>query len=36
MIRDKKCVFYPPFDHIRDLQVSKLYLKKLQDKFLML
>ena len=36
MIRDKKCVFYPPFDHIRDLQVSKLNLKKLQDKFLML
>ena len=36
MIKDKKCVFYPPFDHIRDLQISKLYLKKLQDRFLML
>ena len=36
MIKDKKCVFYPPFDNIHDLQVSKLYLKKLQEKFLML
>lgn len=36
MIKDKKCVFYPPFDNIHDLQISKLYLKKLQEKFLML
>lgn len=36
MIKDKKCVFYPPFDNVRDLQISKLYLKKLQEKFLML
>ena len=36
MIKDKKCVFYPPFDNVRDLQISKLYLKKLQEKFMML
>lgn len=36
MIKDKKCVFYPPFDNMRDLQISKLYMKKLQEKFLML
>ena len=36
MIKDKKCVFYPPFDNVHDLQISKLYLKKLQEKFLML
>lgn len=36
MIKDKKCVFYPPFDNIRDLQISKLYMKKLQDRFMML
>lgn len=35
MIKDKKCVFYPPFEHIRDLQISKLYMKKLQERFLM-
>lgn len=35
MIKDKKCVFYPPFDNVRDLQISKLYMKKLQDKFIM-
>lgn len=36
MIKDKKCVFFPPFDNVRNLQISKLYLKKLQEKFLML
>lgn len=36
MIRDKKCIFYPPFDNVRDLQISKTYLKKLQEKFLKL
>lgn len=36
MIKDKTCVFYPPFDNIRDVQISKLYMKKLQDKFLKL
>lgn len=35
MIKDKKCVFYPPFDKVHDLQISKLYLKKLQERFLM-
>lgn len=36
MIKDKKCVFYPPFDEVKDLQISKIYLKKLQERFLML
>lgn len=35
MIKDKKCVFYPPFDKVHDLPISKLYLKKLQERFLM-
>lgn len=33
MIRDKRCVLYPPFDHMTDLTVSKLYMKQLQEKF---
>lgn len=33
MIRDKKCVLYPPFDHFTELQVSKLYMKKIQKRF---
>lgn len=33
MIRDKRCVLYPPFDYVNELQVSKLYMKKLQEKF---
>lgn len=36
IIKDKKCVFCPPFDTTRDVQISKLYLKKLQERFLML
>ena len=35
MIKDKKCILYPPFDQVYDLQISKLYLKKLQEKFMM-
>lgn len=35
MIKDKRCVFYPPFDKANDLQISKMFLKKLQEKFLM-
>ncbi len=33
MIKDKKCVMYPPFNHENDLQVSKIHMKKLQDRF---
>lgn len=33
MIKDKRCVLYPPFDHETELQVSKIYLKKLQERF---
>lgn len=36
MIKDKTCIFYPPFDDIRDVQISKLYLRKLQERFLIL
>ena len=36
MIKDKKCIFYPPFNNVNDIQVSKAYLKKIQEKFLML
>ena len=36
MIKDKKSVIYPPFDHIHDLHVTKMYMKKLQERFLTL
>lgn len=35
-IKDKKCVFYPPFDMIKDISISNLYLKKLQKRFVQL
>lgn len=36
MIKGKSCIFYPPFDTVRDVQISKLYMKKLQERFLTL
>lgn len=34
MIKDKKCVFHPPFNKISNLRITKLYMKKILDKFL--
>ena len=36
MIKERYCVLYPPFEQARDLLVSKLYLKRLQERFPML
>ena len=33
LIRDNKCVLYPPFDKVTELLVSKKYKKELQDRF---
>lgn len=33
LIRDNKCILYPPFDKITELLVSKKYKKELQDRF---
>lgn len=33
LIDGKNCVFDPPFDRGRDVQISRYYFKKLQDKF---
>ena len=32
LIRDNKCILYPPFDKITELLVSKKYKKELQDR----
>lgn len=36
MIRENRCVMFPPFENITDLQVSKKYKKELQDRFYIL
>lgn len=33
LIKDNKCVLYPPFDQVTELLVSKKYKKELQDHF---
>ncbi|ADV42063.1 LytTR family DNA-binding domain-containing protein [Bacteroides helcogenes] len=33
LIKDNKCVLYPPFDKVTELIVSKKYKKELQDRF---
>lgn len=33
LIKDNKCVLYPPFDQVTELLVSKKYKKELQDRF---
>ena len=33
IIRDSKCILYPPFDKVSELQVSRKYKKELQDRF---
>lgn len=33
LIKDNKCVLYPPFDKVAELIVSKKYKKELQDRF---
>lgn len=33
IIKDSRCVLYPPFEHIEELQVSKKYKKELQDRY---
>lgn len=33
LIRDNKCVLYPPFDKVTELLVSKKYKKELQNRF---
>lgn len=35
MIKDKRCMMYPPFNRENDLQVSKIHMKKLQERFFM-
>jgi len=36
MIRENRCVMFPPFEHVTELQVSKKYKKELQDRFYLL
>lgn len=33
LIRDNKCILYPPFDKVTELLVSKKYKKELQERF---
>lgn len=33
LIKDNKCILYPPFDQVTELLVSKKYKKELQDRF---
>lgn len=33
LIKDNKCMLYPPFDKVTELLVSKKYKKELQDRF---
>lgn len=33
LIKDSKCVLYPPFDKVSELQVSKKFKKELQERF---
>lgn len=36
MIKENRCVMFPPFENVTELQVSKKYKKELQDKFFQL
>ena len=36
MIKENRCVMFPPFENIPELQVSKKYPKELQDRFYLL
>ena len=36
MIKEGRCVMFPPFENITELQMSKKYKKELQDRFYML
>lgn len=36
MIKENRCVMFPPFENVTELQVSKKYKKELQDKFYLL
>lgn len=36
MIKENRCVMFPPFENIMELQVSKKYRKELQDRFYLL
>lgn len=36
MIKENRCVMFPPFENITELQVSKKYKKELQDRFYLL
>lgn len=33
IIKDSKCMLYPPFDKVTELLVSRKYKKELQDRF---
>lgn len=33
IIKDCKCILYPPFEHVEELLVSKKYKKELQDRY---
>ena len=33
IIKDNKCMLYPPFDNVTELFVSRKYKKELQDRF---
>ena len=33
IIKDSKCLLYPPFDKITELLVSRKYKKELQDRY---
>ena len=34
MIKENRCVMFPPFENIAELQVSKKFRKELQDRFI--
>lgn len=36
MIKENRCVMFPPFENITELQVSKKFRKELQDRFYLL
>ena len=33
IIKESKCVLYPPFDHVTELLVSRKYKRELQERF---
>ena len=36
MIKENRCVMFPPFENVTELQVSKKYKKELQERFYLL